>query len=456
MILFGHQTGNPNSHHAALAHFERGRLAAFVLPWFPGSATLDLLKQLPPTRGMALRLSRRRFEPLAQAKFVQGRVAEFRRLLIRAAGGGDNRLCYEVNDWLMDAMQREVSRREVTAVHSPEDASLRQFEEAKKRGKACIYDLPIGYYPWWDEKQKQLARDFSDWVPAGGLPSSRYVRPEQKIKEMELADVVLVACGFVEKTIREFWPEKKIALAPYGVDGGFWCPAEGGDQETKRPKDQKTKRQPEFGDRSAEDFSLVTSDSRGDGHAAYGIRQTANDGPIRFIYAGGCSIRKGIPVLLEAWEKAQLRDAELLLVGSWQLAESKLKQLPRGVRFVGPVGSERLRDFYRASDVFVFPSFFEGFGLVVLEAMACGLPVIGTEILDGMNLIDGSSGRMIRAGATNELVETLRWFSASRDQLAGMQRAARARVEPFTWQNYRSRVDDVFRGGAGQGPDANC
>ena len=145
-------------------------------------------------------------------------------MFIRAFGRGDERLSYEANDWLMKTMARAAARPTVTALHSYEDCSLHQFQEAKRLGKACVYDMPIGYYPWWDEKQKQLAREYADWVPAGGLPSSRYVRPEQKIKEMELADLVLVACGFVEKTIREFHPDKKIALAPYGVDAEFWAP----------------------------------------------------------------------------------------------------------------------------------------------------------------------------------------------------------------------------------------
>lgn len=425
MILFGHQTGNPNSHHAALAHFERGRLAAFVVPWFPGRTTLELLKQLPPTRTMAMRLSRRRFEPLAGAEFVQGRLAEFRRLMIRAAGSSDNRLCYEVNDWLMETMKQEVTRRNVTAVHSPEDASLRQFEEAKHRGKACVYDMPIGYYPWWDERQKQLARDYAEWVPEGGLPSSRYVRPEQKVKEMELADLVLVACGFVEKTIREFLPEKRIAIAPYGVDAEFWSPVGEDDRKTGR-RDNGT-----IGGLRSEDALLATSDSR---------RATP---PLRFIYAGQSSIRKGIPVLIEAWEKAQLRDAELLLVGSWQLADDRLKKLPAGVRFIGPVGPEKLRELYLESDVFVFPSFFEGFGLVILEAMACGLPVIASDRSAGPDVLDEACGRVIAAGDVEHLVESLRWFGTNRGRLPEMKKAARTKAEGFTWEKYRAAVGEA-------------
>src|SRR4029077_16901458 len=109
-ILFGHPTGNPNSHHVALAHFEAGRLEAFCVPWFPSKPALACLGALPPTRAMAARLARRRFEPLAEAPKVQGRIGEIRRLAMRALGKGDERLSYEANDWLMWTMARECQR----------------------------------------------------------------------------------------------------------------------------------------------------------------------------------------------------------------------------------------------------------------------------------------------------------------------------------------------------------
>ena len=425
MILFGHPTGNPNSHHAALAHYQRGELEAFCVPWFPSEGEMAALSLVPGAKAEVARLKRRRFEPLAKAPKIQGRVGEWRRMAVRLAGRSDQRLSYEANDWLMQTMARGSRRDSVSAVHSFEDCSLWQFEEAKRRGKACIYDMPIGYFPWWQEKQNELVLRYADWIPASGVPSNRYVRPEQKVREMELADLVLVACGFVEKTIREFLPEKKIAIAPYGVDVEFWSLGCEDDRTTGR-RDNGT-----IGGLRSEDVLLATSDS-----------QLATS-PLRFIYAGQSSIRKGIPVLIEAWEKAQLRDAELLLVGSWQLAADRLKKLPSGVRFVGPVGPEKLREFYRESDVFVFPSFFEGFGLVILEAMACGLPVIASDRSAGPDVLDDSCGRVVTAGDVDQLIETLRWFGANRDRLPEMKRAARAKAESFTWKGYRESVSNA-------------
>src|SRR5215467_4736340 len=137
-ILFGHPTGNPNSHQAALAHFEAGRLEAFCVPWMPSSMSLRALERVGRLRPMSQRLRRRHFPPLAGAPKVQGRLGEFGRLLTRALGRGDERLSYEANDWLMRTMRRECRRPAVTAVHAYEDCSLWQFVEAKRHSKACI------------------------------------------------------------------------------------------------------------------------------------------------------------------------------------------------------------------------------------------------------------------------------------------------------------------------------
>ncbi|HEX5397668.1 MAG TPA: glycosyltransferase family 4 protein, partial [Verrucomicrobiae bacterium] len=300
----------------------------------------------------------------------------------------------------------------VTAVHSYEDCSLWQFEEAKRRGKACIYDMPIGYYPAWEATMTGLAEKFADWLPPGGLPSSQWVRPEQKRTEMELADLVLAPSAFVKETILRFHPNKKVALASYGVDLEFWRPEE-------------------------------TTDNRQQTRDASGRRSVVSgqaEHPLRFIYAGQCSIRKGTPVLLEAWRLAEMKDAKLELVGSWQMAPERLKALPANVTFTGPVAREELRARFQAADVFVFPSFFEGLALALLEAMACGLAVIGTEVVANERLLNENVGREVRAGDLAGLIDALRWFSVNRAKISGMKQAARARAEACNWVNYRGCV----------------
>jgi glycosyltransferase involved in cell wall biosynthesis len=400
-VLFGHPTGTPFSHHAALAHFEAGCLDNFCVPWMPSPFILQALSVISPLRSMTDRLSRRHFPELARAPKMEGRLGEFQRLLLRAIGRGNDSLTYEANEWLMRVMTRACHRPTVTAVHAYEDCSLWQFAEAKRLGKACIYDMPIGYYPSWQRIQYELERKYADWVPAASSGRVAECRINQKRAEMELADLVLVPSKFVETTIRSVYPEKSIALAPYGVDLAFWSFKE-----------------------------MVFEPER----------------PLRFVYAGQLSLRKGTPLLIEAWLKADLPDAELLLVGPWQLAEQKRGVLPPNIKIEPPCSAAALRAHYQASDVFVFPSFFEGYGLVLTEAMACGLPAICSDATAGPEILCKNSGRVIPAGDINNLVENLRWFNQHRDQLPALSDCARRSAERCTWQRYRESVTAAVSG----------
>src|SRR5205085_341427 len=142
----------------------------------------------------------------------------------------------------------------VSAVHSYEDCSLWPFAEAKRLGKACIYDLPIGYYRAWQQIEAQLAAQYADWLP--DRSAAQQADPEQKRREIELADLVLVPSDFVAGTVSCFHPKASVAVARYGADLDEW-PA--------RPR----------------------------------------DGPsevLTFLFVGQCSIRKGVPLLLRAWQ----------------------------------------------------------------------------------------------------------------------------------------------------------
>jgi glycosyltransferase involved in cell wall biosynthesis len=313
---------------------------------------------------------------LDDAPKIQSRVAELWRLAMRGVGFPHEKLTSQTNDWLMSTMVRNCTRPRVTAVHAYDDSALRPFREAKRLGKACIFDLPTGYY---DARDKRLQE-------------SSYDRPAQKREEMSLADLVLSPSTFAAGTIRQHHPDKRVVLVPYGVDGIFW--------------NRSSPNQPA--------------------------------GKLRFLFAGLISLQKGIPLLLDAWRKADLKDAELILAGSWQLSGDDKRSLPNSVSHAGALDPEDLRDQYRRSNVLAFPSLFEGFGMVVLEAMACGLPVIASSATCGPDVLTEDSGRLVPAGDLEALVESLRWFSTHRDRVDEMGCAARLRAEQFTWDRYRT------------------
>jgi glycosyltransferase involved in cell wall biosynthesis len=90
-----------------------------------------------------------------------------------------------------------------------------------------------------------------------------------------------------------------------------------------------------------------------------------------------------------------------------------------------------------AHDVFVFPSLFEGFGLVLLEAMARGLPIITTPNTAGPDLItDGVEGFIVPIRSASAIVEKLDLLRREPERRATMSESARTRAQEFTWQQY--------------------
>jgi len=336
-------------------------------------------------------LSRRYFPPLAGAPKIQGRLGEMRRLITRSTGTDDPRLAIDANEWLMRTMVRHCGVAGVTAVHAYEDCSLWQFREAKRLGKACIYDMPIGYYRAWECVRADLERTYSEWMPR---PSSAAAfSAAQKREEMQLADLVMTPSEFVADTVRQFHPEKTIAVAPYGADV------------------------------LAEPVSTRPASEA-----------------VTFLFVGQCSVRKGVPLLLCAWEAAGLKDARLQLVGSWQLAAEKRRRLPVGVQWNGPVSRHDVEHYYRQADVFVFPSNFEGRALAACEALGHGLPVLTTRESGLSDLIDDSCGRIVPSDNLDAMIESLRWFGRSRDKLPQLSAGASAKAAQSTWQSYRRKV----------------
>jgi glycosyltransferase involved in cell wall biosynthesis len=150
------------------------------------------------------------------------------------------------------------------------------------------------------------------------------------------------------------------------------------------------------------------------------LRRTLLLPPDRIIvtFTGRLVSYKGLPLLLRVWEQVQPvhSRAMLLLVGSGGLdihnCEAELKRVVEGkglqhsVRFTGDV--HNVHEYLQASDIFVFPTEKEAFGISLVEAMACGLPVISTPT-GGIKdfLVDGQNGLLVEAGSFQQLCDAI-------------------------------------------------
>jgi glycosyltransferase involved in cell wall biosynthesis len=177
--------------------------------------------------------------------------------------------------------------------------------------------------------------------------------------------------------------------------------------------------------------------------------QPNNSRTFRVCYAGRLELAKGVQYLLEAWQRLKLPDAELVLLGDVrpEIQSTMRQRMLPGVTLKGFVPRNQLAEEYRRSSVFVFPSLHEGLAQTILEAMACGLPVIATASSGAEDCIsDGLEGFITKARNVDELASKIELCYQNRGALLQMGRAARAKVETtFSIEQYHARVISTYR-----------
>jgi glycosyltransferase involved in cell wall biosynthesis len=115
-----------------------------------------------------------------------------------------------------------------------------------------------------------------------------------------------------------------------------------------------------------------------------------------------------------------------------------VSDVPATVNISGTVPHAQLFEHYRAADVLVFPTLCDGFGMVITEAFAQGLPVITTNRAGASDLVrDKKNGLIVQAGSVSALVEALEWCLTHRAELRFMRRAALETAASWQWHDFR-------------------
>lgn len=162
-------------------------------------------------------------------------------------------------------------------------------------------------------------------------------------------------------------------------------------------------------------------------------------GGFRFLFVAAGSVRKGLPHLLLAWERAR-PDATLVVVGKLEanVAERCGAQL-RGPGIEYHPYTRDLGGVYGSADAFVLPSFEEGSPLVSYLALASGLPCLMTPESAGWVVRDGVEGLHAPAGDAGAWAELLRRCTGDPALVASLGANARARAAEFTWDKVMAR-----------------
>ena len=239
------------------------------------------------------------------------------------------------------------------------------------------------------------------------LPAALIRRLE---REYELCDAIIVPSTTARRSFEEFGLANKALLVWPGVDEEFFSPAP----------------------------------------------VKAASAVFRACFVGRIELSKGIAYLLKAWKELALPQAELVLAGPVQ---PEIRSMLKGgagcnVHLTGTLSPREVVDLYRTASVFVHPSPSEGLGMVLLEAMACGLPVIATDRSGAEDCVsNGKDGIVIPARRVDALAEAILWCWRHQQDLPAMGGAARRKIEHrFTRAHYEERQIALYRSLAGHQP----
>jgi starch synthase len=406
MLIFSHATGNANVRHAALGLFRAGLLEEF---WtclnFQAPALLE--RMLP---GQVLGQLRRRAYPSELSTAIHTRPFHEIVRLFAPKFGFPGLVKHETGPFSVDAvyraLDRAVARRlrkgNFSAVYSYEDGAQFSFLEARRRGICTLYDLPIGYWRAARTLLLDEAERKPEWAAtlSGNLDSA--AKTERKDAELALADVVFVASSYTRRTLGEAADFKgTVVVVPYG----------------------------------SPTFMPITP-----------TRAPVSSKKLRVLFVGSLGQRKGLSYLFDACREVQSA-VRLTLIGQKPLEPCPvLDRELSAVRWIPSCPHQEILAEMAAHDVFVFPSLFEGFGLVLLEALAMGLPVITTAHTAGPDLIhEGVEGFIVPIRDSSAIAERLELLHREPARRAEMSRRARLRASEFSWGNYEETLAACVR-----------
>lgn len=162
------------------------------------------------------------------------------------------------------------------------------------------------------------------------------------------------------------------------------------------------------------------------------------------LYVGRISSEKQIDQLRPVLEAVP--GTRLAIVGDGPArAEMEAYFAGTGTKFMGYMKGEALSQAYASADMFVFPSSMETFGLVVVEAMAAGLPVVASRVGGIPDVVrEGVTGYTFNVGDIPAMIEGVRQVASSRERITEMGRAARAFAETQSWDAMMDEVIDLY------------
>jgi glycosyltransferase involved in cell wall biosynthesis len=277
-----------------------------------------------------------------------------------------------------------------------EKSCFRSFKIAKKIGVITILDLAQVHVNYIEKLRYKY--DFFKKISGNERLFCRI--KERKLQEYELANFILVLSSFARQTlIKQGVESSKIHLVNLGFDPCKFIPKI--------------------------NYSYI------------------HGSPLRIIYTGIITKRKGVHLISNVANRLQHLSIEWVFVGSKDDAFDCINGLPNS-RYIPYLQHDKLVKELHGSDIFVLPSYLDSWGMVVIEAMACGLPVIVSENTGAKDAVTDDSGFVIPIDDEDALMDKILYFYYNTAEIERMGKNAARVVQKYTWDNYYKQVNDFI------------
>lgn len=396
--------GTQHSWQTALALQHLGRLQWYATSIFyqPDRWPYRLERMLPGVLGRRLHAEFRRFShPALDPALVRtsGLTEWVERIAARAGLRGlARRLDRFGNDRFVSGIARDLRSAQPFALWGYNGSSERSFALARTRGRPCILDRTNGDFRIYNKLMAEIRDQYGPWF----LPTE-LAEPEANIardqREYELADRILVGSPFAAQTIKDATADPGIAAKLQVLN---YCFDETLFRDMPRPQPI---------DRSA---------------------------PVRFLFLGLVIPRKGIQHVLEAIARIPPSAAHLTIVGSLKIPPRVFAPYADRVTYIPTVARADVPRIMAEHHVFLLPSYFEGAGITLYEALASGNALIQSDRC--ALAVTEDTGILLNDVSTDAVHAAMMAAIEDRDRLDRWRAAAQPAARAYSFARYRDNI----------------
>lgn len=407
-IVISHPSGNANTKAAVKALWSYGLIDTYHtgIACFEGSWQYRFLKNLLPI------LSRKLYDK-DLIEFVKihpfreigrGISAKLHLDVLTKSGCGifDVDTCYHKLDETVAHYLHKKHHR-LSAVYAYDEGALISFKEAKKHHLLCIFDLPTIHWRCYQSLLEEERVSNPEWANALGVFDDPMEKLLRKDEELLAADLIIVASEFTKQSILNYFPHHinaPIKVVNYG-------------------------------------FPNVAK------NRSY---QSLHGRKLKCLYVGRLSQAKGLSYMFEAIERIEEK-AELTIVGSGNLdACPQLRAHISKHHYIPYLPHNEVLNIMQKHDVLIFPSLFEGYGLVVPEAMSQGTPVIATDKTCASDLVQhGYNSWVVKSRSTEEIYQILDNIICHPELLEVVGKNALLTATSRPWSKYEEELANTIK-----------